>query len=139
VKTSLSLFAMLTILVCSLPADAKEPLDDIQNRMKARYMALQALKDEGKIGETADGWVEAVGEEYAEDKVIKEITHDENTDRTELYKIIARRTDTTPEEVGRQNALRIFKKAEPDEFFKGRDGNWRQKKEIAVKKPEPGQ
>jgi uncharacterized protein YdbL (DUF1318 family) len=134
-KTNLSLFAMLIVFVCSLPTDAQEPLKDIQNSMKERYKVLQALKAEGNVGETPDGWVEAVHEEQAEDEVIKQIIHDENADRAELYKIIAQRTNTTPEEVGKQNALRIFKKADPEEFFKGKDGKWRQKKDVTIEKP----
>jgi uncharacterized protein YdbL (DUF1318 family) len=138
-KTSLSLIAMLIVLVCSLPADAQEPLESIQNRMKERYKTLQDLKDEGMIGETPDGWVEVVHEEQAKDEAINKIIDDENTDRAELYKIIARRTDTTAEVVGKQNALRIYKKADPDELFKSQDGKWRQKKDVAIEEPESGQ
>jgi uncharacterized protein YdbL (DUF1318 family) len=134
-KTRLSLLVMLLIFVCSIPVSAQKPMEDIRARMKERFKALQDLKLEGKIGETQLGWVESVHEENAKDPAIKKIVEDENADRKELYAIIAKRTETSPKAVGEQNALRIFKKATPDELFKGPDGKWRTKKTISQKKP----
>ena len=136
-KIRIPMLAILLVFLSSFAVVAQEPMEDIQARMKKRFKALQDLKIKGKIGETQKGWIEAVHEENAKDLVIKKIIEAENGDREKLYKIIAKRTDTTPKTVGEQNALRIFKKAKPDALFKGKDDKWRPKKLINKKKPEP--
>jgi len=136
-KTRIPMLATLLIFLCSFAVVAQEPMEDIRTRMKERFKTLQDLKIKGKIGETQKGWIEAVHEENAKDLVIKKIIEAENGDREKLYKIIAKRSDTTPKAVGEQNALRIFKKAKPGDLFKGKDDKWRTKKLINKKKPEP--
>jgi uncharacterized protein YdbL (DUF1318 family) len=100
--------------------------------MKDRYPALTKAKAEGQIGETAEGLVEIVSEKDAKNQIIKKLADDENADRKQLYAIIAGDTKTTAETVGKQNALRIFEKAESGEYFKGADGKWKQKKDLKV-------
>lgn len=126
-KIRMPVLTMLLVLLCAFAAEAQEPLEDIRARMKQRFKTLQDLKIKGKIGETQQGWIEAIHEENAKDPVIKKIIDAENGDREKLYKIIAKRTETKPKAVGQQNALRIFRKAKPDEMFKGPDGKWRPK------------
>ena len=63
---------------------------------------------------------------------MKKLADEENADRKQLYTIIAGDTKTTAEAVGKQNALRIFEKAESSEYFKGEDGKWKQKKDLKV-------
>ena len=136
-KLRILMAAILLLILGSFAAQAQEPLEGLRARMKERYALLQELKAKGRIGETREGWIEAVNEENANDEALKKIIGDENADREKLYQIMAQRTETTPKAVGEQNALRIFQKAGPDEFFKGADGKWRAKKLVEVKKPEP--
>ncbi len=134
-KIRIPIMAILFVFLSSFAVQAEESLEDIRTRMKKRYSILKELKAKGKIGETQQGWIEAVHEENAKDKAIKTIIDDENSDREKLYKIIAKRTDTTPKAVGEQNALRILKKAGPEELFKGKDDKWRPKKKMMTDKP----
>ena len=129
------LYVLWVLAICALGAlldnaagqDAKE---QIRGRMKERYPALVKAKSEGKIGETAPGLVEIIAEKDAKNETLKKLVEAENADRKQLYEMIAKDTKTSPEVVGKQNALRIFEKAEGDENFKGEDGKWRQKKDL---------
>lgn len=125
-----SLMALLLVFVGSSVAYAQDSKEEIRARMKERYPQLKELKEKGKVGETHLGWVEVVDAKYKEDDAIKKIISGENADREMLYKMIAKNTDATPEEVGKQNAFRIFKKAKEGEYFKGEDDKWRQKKDV---------
>jgi uncharacterized protein YdbL (DUF1318 family) len=124
-----AMLALFVNLNAALPQDAKE---QIRGRMKERYPALLKAKTEGKIGETVAGLVEIISEKDAKIETLKKLADDENADRKQLYAIIAGDTKTTPEAVGKQNALRLFEKAEGGEFFKGEDGKWKQKKDLKV-------
>jgi len=122
----------ISLLFC-IPVLAAQR-DDIKASMKERYPLLTKMKEAGKIGETHLGFVEATSPENAKDAKVQEVVNGENGDRQHLYQIIAKDTDTTPELVGKNNALRIFKKAGEDELFKGADGKWRAKKDVVVEK-----
>jgi len=106
----------------------KSPLALTQARMEERYSELKKLKKVGNVGETNMGFVKAVTEKYAKDKNIQKILSAENADREKLYRIIANQSKTSVEVVAKNNALRIFEKANDQEYFEGKDGKWRQKK-----------
>ena len=113
-------------------AVAQDAKEQIRVRMKERYPALMKAKTEGKIGENIAGMVEIVAEKDAKNEVLKKLADEENAGRKALYAIIAADTKTTAEAVGKQNALRLFEKAEGGEYFKGEDGKWKQKKDLKV-------
>ena len=98
--------------------------EELRERFESRYREIQRLKAEGLIGETVEGYVEAVGD--AEDDA-RELIADENADRRELYALIADDEKTTPEKVAERNAARNFQKAKSGEYLKGRDGKWKRK------------
>ncbi len=109
--------------------------EELSKRFKKRFDALQKYKDAGKVGETSTGYVEALDAKYLKDKNLKKIVEAENADRRELYELLARelsnpKTPVTAEQVGKQNAINKFKKAAGHEYFKGKDGKWRTKKEM---------
>jgi len=129
--------AVLALIMMSSPLVRAEPdKDDIKERMKHRYPLLTELKEKGKIGETHLGFVEIIDPEKDKDETMQKIVNDENADRTLLYRIIAEQTETKPDQVGKQNAFRIFKKAGDEDYFKAADGVWRQKKDMKVEKKE---
>jgi uncharacterized protein YdbL (DUF1318 family) len=123
---------MLAFLANLNDATGQDVKEQIRARMKERYPALTKAKTEGKIGETAAGLVEIVSEKDAKNEILKKLADEENADRKQLYAVIAGDTKTTAETVGKQNALRIFEKAESGEYFKGEDGKWKQKKDLKV-------
>jgi uncharacterized protein len=107
-------------------ARAADRQDELRERFKNRLPQLREAKSAGKIGETAGGFIEAVG--ALDDEKLKKHVDDENTDRRELYKLIAEKEKTTDEKVAERNAFRNFEKAESGDMLKDKDGRWRKKK-----------
>ena len=102
-------------------------LEQINASFRARYPKLLELKHAGKIGEIAGGFVDAVKPEYLEDAAVKKVIDEENADRRELYKLMAKEQGTSTENVAKVNTQRKFDKAGSGEYLKGADGVWRQK------------
>lgn len=120
----------LTILLAAvffLPALASaDAMSDLQARFKQRYPQLAALKQAAIAGETAAGYVEFVPGQRA-DKDAQSLVAAENADRAQLYKLLAAREGTTPDQVAATNAKRNFDKARPGEMLKYADGTWKKK------------
>jgi uncharacterized protein YdbL (DUF1318 family) len=104
-------------------ADKKE---DLQAKFKERLPQISALKRDGKVGETFDGMLEAV-KGVTLDKDQTKLGDDENADRKEIYKLIAAEEGTTAEKVAERNALRYYKIGKKGDWFKLKDGQWKQK------------
>ncbi|MBI1369260.1 MAG: DUF1318 domain-containing protein [Planctomycetes bacterium] len=100
-------------------------MDELKARFAQRYPKLMEAKNAGQVGETYQGFVEAVGDV---DGATAKLIADENADRTELYALIAKEQDTTPDKVAERNALRNFSNAASGHYLKGRDGKWIKKK-----------
>lgn len=96
----------------------------LQQRFRERAPQLQRLKQDGKIGETWQGYVEAVEGGGGE---AGSLISAENDDRRKLYQLISRQEGIAAEEVARNNAVRNFNKARKGEYLKGPDGKWKQK------------
>ena len=99
---------------------------DLQARFKERLPQIGALKRDGKAGETFDGMLEAV-KGVTLDKDQTKLADDENADRKEIYKLIAAEEGTTAEKVAERNALRHYKNGKKGDWFKLKDGQWKQK------------
>jgi uncharacterized protein YdbL (DUF1318 family) len=119
-----ALAALVLAALAAVPASAADRMAQLQEQFKQRYQSLLDLKAQALAGESWTGYVEAVGGAALSDAQ-RAVVAEENRDRTELYQIIARQSDTTPERVGRRNALRSFAKARPVEKLKGEDNRWR--------------
>ena len=109
-----------------LGAAAAQAVDfaKLKERFKQRYPKLLKAKNAGKIGETFQGYVEAVKPEYLQDADLKKLLDDENADRKTLYKAIADKEGVPPEKVAERNAVRNFKRAKPGHYLKNKDGEW---------------
>ncbi len=93
---------------------------------REKYPLFNDLKDQGKIGETYLGYVEAVKPQYMNDPVVKTIVDGANKDRQMIYGTLAKKNNTTVEKVALQNAARNFRLAEPGQWLKTAKG-WEQK------------
>src|SRR3954463_3919398 len=112
-KTKLTVIFLCLGLVAMLPASAVRAADtekSLQKRFEERLDKIRKLKASGTIGETYKGYVDFVKEGDGDDAA-KQVVQDENADRESLYKLIAKRTETTPEKVAERNAKRNFEKA----------------------------
>ena len=99
---------------------------DLQARFKERYPHLVELKQAGLVGEASTGYIEFVqagGGDAARGSSCRRRT----TTGPRLYKLIAAKDGTTPEQVAAVNATRRFEKAQPGEWLKGADGQWKKK------------
>jgi uncharacterized protein len=101
---------------------------ELQKRFQERYPKVLAEKNAGKIGETAEGLLDAVKQDYMREEAVSSLVAAENADRTELYKLLAAKEKVTPELVAERNAVRNFQRAQPGDYLKGRDGVWTRKK-----------
>ena len=125
----------------SRPVDpkARAARDAIKQRMQARYEQLERLRDAGKVGENSQGLAEVVKPEFADESVdprdrnretIRALVSVENDDRRDLYDLLAKHLHVTAAEVGRQNAVRLLEKADPDHWLKLESGRWVQRKDV---------
>lgn len=114
--------AMMLMLAGSALADKKA---DLQEQFKKRFPEMEKLRESGKIGETFDGWAEAVQGKL--DDTSAKLVSDENVDRKELYQIIADEEKTTPELVAKHAAQRRYKLAKAGYWFKHPNGEWKKK------------
>ncbi len=95
------------------------------NGRKARFEMIRALKTEGSVGETNDGYLKSI---RPGDKV-KDIVAQENEDRRIIYKTIIAQNDLR----GALDAVeQIFgqeqkERAETGDFIQLEDGSWVQK------------
>jgi uncharacterized protein YdbL (DUF1318 family) len=91
------------------------------------------LKKQGQVGETIDGYVDAVDAKAASDEKISGLLRDENKDRRSLYQILADEINkehpqapakATMETIATRNALRNIERAGGDEFLRVATDQW---------------
>lgn len=125
IMTRLGLALLITISLGMATMAFSATEGELKAKFKQRYPQLQALRQQGKVGETAAGYVEAVKPEFV--AATSGLVDPENADRRELYGVLAKQTGTTPDAVATRNAARNFDKARSGEWLKNADGSWRQK------------
>ncbi|MFP4058361.1 MAG: YdbL family protein [Candidatus Brocadiia bacterium] len=135
-RSALALLVGAFALLAVAPRAGADSAEVLQKRIAQRRPAIQKLKDQGKVGETYEGLVEAVKDEYLKETVklgdkkmtVGQLLGEENADRKAVYKLIAKKLGVDPDVVARRKAERTFKTAEPGEYLKGKDGKWFRKK-----------
>ncbi len=122
-------FVLSTLVTLVLGANVARAADkkQLQARFEQRYPQLLQYKSQGKIGETPAGTIEAVDAKYLSDASLKKLVADENSDRQELYNIIAKEENTTPQKVAELSAKHNYEKARPGDYLKQSDGTWKKK------------
>lgn len=114
-------------------AQAEPTKETLKAQFKARSAELRDLKKRGQVGETVEGYVEAVDARSAEDSKIASLVSDENKDRAALYQLLADEINTenakapvkaTRETVAVRNAHRNIEHAGPDEFLRVEKDHW---------------
>ena len=125
-KTKLS-FLITLIALLLVPATAlhaqESKKEQLQKRFKERYPAILELKSRGIVGETDEGFLDWVKKK---DPKQAELVEQENADRKELYKDLAKKTNESEEKVAKHAAQRNFDKAKSGEFLKYA-GEWKKK------------
>ena len=143
-KTKLVTFVMLAAFACTgassaFAAEKKKPaddggsaksddgksskLDELKKRFQERYPAIKELKAKGVVGETDKGYLEWVEKKDASSA---DLVKEENDDRTQLYKEVAKKENTDQETVAKHAAQRNFDKAKAGDYLQV-DGKWHKK------------
>jgi len=121
-----AIFIAAAIVVTASATAWADKKADLQEKFKKRLADITELKRDGKIGETFEGWLEAVKKDTLVEKQQK-LVDEENADRKELYQLIADEEKTTADLVGQRNANRNYKNGKKGEWFKLKSGDWKQK------------
>ena len=106
-------------------ADAMTP--QMRERFAKRLPEIAAYKKAGKIGETFDGYLDAVTPADAADATIAGLIKAENADRLSYYQAVARTAQSNVGYVGELSAMKRFEAAAAGEYLRYRDGTWKQK------------
>ena len=117
-------FLALLVLIPTTVLAADNSMDALKARFKERLPEIQKLKRQGTIGETAEGYVAFVKQKQPD---AEPVVTAENNDRTELYKQLAAKLNTTPEKVAERNAVRNFDRAKSGEWIRPTSGKWEKK------------
>lgn len=121
-----SIFAVLAmplVAVLLLCSTVSTPAASIKERMQQRLPAIIALKDNGVIGENAQGYLEYRSNQKPEQQMVEE----ENNDRRQVYGQIAKQQRVDMNLVGQRRAKQIAEIGAPGHWFRKADGTWYKK------------
>ncbi|MCK4766121.1 MAG: YdbL family protein [Candidatus Aminicenantes bacterium] len=104
--------------LCAKDANVKE-------RMLKRKPLINALKDQGKLGENNVGKLAPRGGLNPEER---RLMNEENGDRDIIYGRIAQNMNVSPAEVGKRRAAQIAQRAKPGHWLQNPQGKWYRKK-----------
>lgn len=116
-KNFLLFFALSFGITALVHADS-----DLTNRMKARLPDVLAAKSDGAIGESTEGklLIRTKNPTSELEKLVKL----ENKDRSELFKLLAKKTGGDPGDVAKKFAKGLASKAKSGHWFKNSSGSW---------------
>lgn len=119
IKTIPVLVVIFTLIfTCSILQAAS-----IKDRMAARIPAINALKDNGIIGENNKGYLEFRTGNKADAATVTA----ENSDRKKVYAAIAKKEGAAANLVGQRRAKMIADKGKSGHWFQKADGQWYKK------------
>jgi uncharacterized protein len=124
--SSLLRFGLLRALLVGVTSVAvrAQDLAAVRQRMEQRLPALDALRQQGAIGENNRGYTEV--REAAGDA--SRVSQEENRDREVVYTAIARQqAGVTAEQVGRARARQIAQNSAPGVWPQRESGEWYRK------------
>lgn len=113
--------ALLALGSCLIATAA--PAQGLRERQAERKPVIDALLAEGAIGINNIGLLEYVG-----DELHLAVVKAENEDRIKVYKVIAKKTDKTINDVGTVMARKIHDKAPSGTWLQSFEGRWYQKR-----------
>ena len=116
--------AIVALLGFALPVALAQD-GGLKQRLEQRLPALDDLRQRQILGENNRGFLEVRGRATDEETQLVEA---ENRDRAEVYAVIARRSETTADTVGRTRAMKIAANSVRGALVQDADGNWAVKK-----------
>ena len=97
--------------------------NSIKERMRKRLPVLMGMKNQSLIGENNRGFLEY----RSSNRPNQQVVNAENADRRQVYQMIAKKTGSTPEVVGKQRAAQIADRAPKGHWLQAPDGKWYRK------------
>ena len=116
--SSLFIFIACSLFIVTIGHSAS-----IKDQMAARIPAINALKDQGGIGENNKGFLENRGADSSQQALID----GENSDRAAVYAAIGKSQGASPVLVGERRANMIAENGQAGHWFQKPDGSWYQK------------
>ena len=107
-------------IACTLFMAASVHSAGIKERMAGRIPAINALKDQGAIGENNKGFLEY----RTGSKPQPQLVADENKDRGIVYGAISKQQGAPAALVGERRANMIVQKGKTGHWFQKPDGTW---------------
>jgi len=111
------------LLISGLAAGQSE---EIKARFLQRLPAITGLKNGGIIGENNLGFLEFRNPGLKNEENNK-LVSEENTDRQQVYNLIAQKTGASVQDVGKRRALQIAEMAAKGHWLQDDTGRWYQK------------
>jgi uncharacterized protein YdbL (DUF1318 family) len=97
-----------------------EDLGAVKGRMDQRLAQVDSLKAKGAVGENNRGFLEVRGGGDAGAVVAAE-----NKDREVVYAVLAQKTGSSAEQVGRVRARQIAQNSRPGVWVQDESGSWK--------------
>ena len=108
---------MLVSSVCA------QNLDQVKSSMLNRKPAIDALKNQGVLGEGNNGYLHMLQATPG----VQNVVNTENADRRVVYEAIAKNQGVPVATVGARRALQIAEIAAPGHWLQKQDGSWYKK------------
>jgi uncharacterized protein len=122
-KNFFSISSLFIFIACSLFMVAVAHSASIKDRMAARIPAINALKDQGAIGENNKGFLEY----RTGNKPQPQLVADENSDRGVVYQAISKQQGAPAALVGERRAAMIAENGQAGHWYQKPDGTWYKK------------
>ena len=100
-----------------------QSMDEIKSRMLSRKATIDALKDQGVVGEGVDGYLHV----RTNTGNAQQVVNAENGDRRAGNSIIAQKEGVTLENVSKTVAVKLIQGAKPGHWIMKGDGSWYKK------------
>ena len=98
---------------------------EIKQRMEERLPSIDVLRRRQVAGENNAGYLEIRGKSTPVDE---QLVKDENADREAVYELIAKRSETTKETVGRARAKSLAAASAKGVLIQDAEGTWKEKR-----------
>ncbi len=130
-------FLVLIVALMAFPASsmALQSEATVKARVKARYPVIRVLIDQGKVGETYEGYVATVDPSFdleqtsflGQTMTIAALLAADKTDRESLYDAIAQRVGVVRLAVEQSSRRKLFARAKAGHWLRNHKGTWFQK------------
>lgn len=115
--------SLFIFIACSLFMVTIGHSASIKEQMAARIPAINALKDQGSIGENNKGFLEYRTGDTPQQALVQA----ENADRSAVYTAIGKSQGAPPALVGERRAKMIVENGQAGHWYQKPDGSWYKK------------